>query len=339
MKKYEIWIGTYTDGTDSGGIYRVEMDENGAFSAGLCIENHENPSYLCFSGDGNTLYAACELPQTAKIAAYDIRAEKAAELWNFSMEGGGSLCQLSLSEKHSVLLGACYDGGESITVRLPRDGNLPEPETRVKEESSLVCPHPHWFVPDKQEKYAARVDLGLDRVTTVEIAGGKTVSEVRFPAAEGPRCLVFHPRRDAAYLITEYSSRIYRFSYEPGSGTLTECGSVSSLPEGFEGNSYGSAIAISASGKTLYAGNRGADTVALFRIAEDGSLGKMADYGCGGRWPRHLSLTSDGKYLLVSNQHSGNVSVFEIDPHSGALIRQAASIAVPAPGFACEIPR
>jgi 6-phosphogluconolactonase len=44
-----------------------------------------------------------------------------------------------------------------------------------------------------------------------------------------------------------------------------------------------------------YLANRGADTVAVFAVADDGSaLELVAERACGGTWPRHLALAPGG---------------------------------------------
>jgi 6-phosphogluconolactonase len=50
-----------------------------------------------------------------------------------------------------------------------------------------------------------------------------------------------------------------------------------------------------------------------------------------GEWPRNFSISPGGNYLLVANQHSNNITLFEIDPEAGTLAYTGKSIEIPDP--------
>jgi 6-phosphogluconolactonase (cycloisomerase 2 family) len=51
--------------------------------------------------------------------------------------------------------------------------------------------------------------------------------------------------------------------------------------------------------------------------------------GCGGDWPRHLTLDPSGTRLYAANERSGDVSWFDVDPATG-IPKQAGSLDAPA---------
>lgn len=75
------------------------------------------------------------------------------------------------------------------------------------------------------------------------------------------------------------------------------------------------------SGKFLYGSNRGHDTVAVFKItdAAKGRLERIAVTPCGGKTPRNINLTPDGKWLLAAHQDSDSITVFSISQVDGTL--------------------
>ena len=52
---------------------------------------------------------------------------------------------------------------------------------------------------------------------------------------------------------------------------------------------------------------------------------------CGGDWPRNFVIDPSGKYILVGNERSGNISIFSIDEKTGIPI-------VPGKGYKITAP-
>ena len=78
--------------------------------------------------------------------------------------------------------------------------------------------------------------------------------------------------------------------------------------------------------KFLYVANAQANTISLFNIASDGTLSQnTAPTPAGGSGPHSVIVDPSGKYLLVTNTFSNNISVFSIDSGSGAITPVAGS--------------
>ena len=97
--------------------------------------------------------------------------------------------------------------------------------------------------------------------------------------------------------------------------------------------SYVSEIKLSPDAKFLYVSNRGDDSLAIFRVADDGSLERIGLTPTGGKFPRHFAITPDGKAVLVANQDSGHVRVFARDVESGELAMTDEIVEIPAPNY------
>jgi 6-phosphogluconolactonase len=79
-------------------------------------------------------------------------------------------------------------------------------------------------------------------------------------------------------------------------------------------------LAILPSKKFLYAVNSFANTISTFAVASDGTLSLTgAPTPAGGTSPNMAVVDPAGKYLLVTNNLSDNISVFSIDPTTAAL--------------------
>src|SRR5260221_7919348 len=136
----------------------------------------------------------------------------------------------------------------------------------------------------------------------------------------GPRRVAVRPDGKFAYVRNEMRSSVAAFRYDAGRGTLAELQTISTLPEGFSGDSSGAEIAVHPSAKFLYASNRGHDSIASFRIdAAKGTLTSVDRVSTQGKTPRGFAIDPSGRFLVAGNQSSGTVVVFRIDQQTGGL--------------------
>jgi 6-phosphogluconolactonase len=78
--------------------------------------------------------------------------------------------------------------------------------------------------------------------------------------------------------------------------------------------------------KFLFVANSQANTISLFNIASDGTLSQnTAPTQAGGSGPHGVVVDPSGKYLLVTNTFTNDISVFSVDSGSGALTAVAGS--------------
>ena len=67
----------------------------------------------------------------------------------------------------------------------------------------------------------------------------------------------------------------------------------------------------------------------MLALDESGERLELLDtVGCGGDWPRHLTLDPSGSRLYAANERSGDVTWFDVDPATG-IPQQAGSVDVP----------
>jgi 6-phosphogluconolactonase len=167
--------------------------------------------------------------------------------------------------------------------------------------------------------------LGLDQVLcyrlnskTAELSPNEPAIAKTAPGA-GPRHLTFHPGGKYVYVLNELDNTVAVFAYDGESGALQELQVISTLPEGYEGESYTADLKITPDGQFLYSTNRGHDSIAIYRINDEGRLSLLEFTPSLGEGPQNLVITPGGELLLCANMPGNNVVVFRIDSETGQL--------------------
>jgi 6-phosphogluconolactonase len=224
------------------------------------------------------------------------------------------------------------DGGVgAATSVVQHQGRGPHPERQTS-------PHAHCIVLDAANRFALAADLGIDRVLVrrFDAASGAltpaAVPEVALQPGAGPRHLAFSPDGRTLYAVNELDSTLVVFAYDPETGGLRERQTLSTRPADATTENFPADLHVHPSGRTVYASNRGDDTIAVFAVAPDsGRLTLEQSVPTGGRWPRNFAIDPAGELLLVANQRSDSVVGFRIDPATGQLTPNGSRIELPAP--------
>ena len=132
------------------------------------------------------------------------------------------------------------------------------------------------------------------------------------------------------YVINELNSTLTVFDVDK-TGALKEIQTITTLPAGFSDKNYCADIHVSKDGKYVYGSNRGHNSIVTYKIGSDGKVTVAGHTPCGGEWPRNFVLDPSGKYLLVGNQNSGNISLFTLDKKSGLPVPPAKDYKIKSP--------
>ena len=92
------------------------------------------------------------------------------------------------------------------------------------------------------------------------------------------------------------------------------------MPATFTGNSRAAGLGVDQTGRTLYASNRGHDSIGVFRI--DQASGLLEFVGADltqGRTPRFFTLTPSGRVMYALNEDSDSIIALSVDPKTGRL--------------------
>jgi len=338
-----LYVGTYTDGSKSEGIYLVSMNRNsGQLRSGGSVNAGPNPSFLAVHPNGRTLYAVNEGEKGA-VSAFSIAGDGALTRLGTQPTQGAGPCYVSVDRSGRVVLVANYDGGSVAMLPIHSDGSVAEATSVVKHTGSgpnadrQKEPHAHCIITDPSNRFALAADLGADRVFvyTLDLDGNELRhveggDAVMRPGA-GPRHLAFHPTLPLVYVACELDSTVATLRFDSTRGTLSPVGSHSTLPSGWKGENFPADIHVSPSGRALYASNRGHNSIAVFAIAADGALILGQHVSTEGDWPRNFILDPTGRLLLVANQRSNSIIVFARDERSGRLTSTGQRLELPSP--------
>jgi 6-phosphogluconolactonase len=191
-------------------------------------------------------------------------------------------------------------------------------------------PKPHFNVFDPSGGLVVVPDKGLDRVFSIPFKDGalrvEEQQELISREGSGPRHIAFHPTRPWAYVINELNSTVTSCRWDQTSGELTAFQVLSALSDDFTGNSRASEIEVHPLGHTVYASNRGEETIAVIKVdPSSGRLDMQSSIPSGGKTPRFLSLSPDARHLYVLNEDSDEIVPFNVDPSSGDLTHSGLS--------------
>lgn len=342
MTKFLGYIGTYTKG-DSKGVYSFVLDTESARITDIkAVANLENPTYVSVSKDNQYLYAVLKEGDEGGVAAFSVN-NNSGELTpiNKQLLPGSSPCHVSLDSNRKYLFSSNYHKGSVESYLLnPTTGAINPPVSIMKHEGSgpdprQEKPHTHFAGVTPDENYIAVVELGTDCLISYQIGEDGSLEEVsRLPlkGGSGPRHLAYHPNKNLAYIMTEFSSEVIVLTYHPENGHFTEKQYISTLPDDFNENNQGSAIHISSDGRFVYAGNRGHNSIAVFSVdIETGELTFVERISTEGDWPRDFMLDPTEEFIVASNQESSNLVLYSRDENTGKLTLIKADIEVPYP--------
>jgi 6-phosphogluconolactonase len=357
--KVWVFVGTYTNGGQSKGIYRLEFDlSTGKLGAPVVAGTSVNPSFLAIHPNRRFLYAVNEIgdfqkKQSGAVSAFSIDPKSGdLTLINQQPSGGAAPCHLVVDRLGRHVLAANYGGGSVCVLPFGENGRLGEATAFIQHRGASVnkqrqeAPHAHSVNLDPANRFAFVADLGLDKVLIYRFDAGKgTLTANQPPSASvkpgaGPRHFTFHPNGRVAYVINELDSTVTVFDYDAEKGALKEKQSVSTLPPGYAGRNGTAEVVVHPSGKFLYGSNRGHDSIAVFTV--DQQTGKLTPAGFQNaniKTPRNFAIDPSGALLLVANQDADSIIVFRINQKTGQLLPTGNSAQVPRPVCLRMMPR
>ncbi|MFM7038756.1 MAG: lactonase family protein [Planctomycetaceae bacterium] len=320
-----------------GGIHSFRLNlSTGQLTPGPRSAPIPNPFFFDVSPDRRRLYSihaetfGGQAPES--VAAFELSpAPELLKAINRETTRGTASCFVEVDRTGKALLVANYSSGDVISYRIESDGRLSAPVSFIRHGGRSINtsrqnePHAHCFVISPDNRFAYAADLGTDQVICYQFDSATAQLTpaaqpfVRLPPGSGPRHLIFHPLQPRMYVINELLNSITAFDWNPNSGMLIERATESTLPADVKVESWCADLRITPNGRFLYGTNRGHDSLAMFRIDENGQLTRIGIIPSGGQGPQNLAITADGGLLLCANMPGNNLSIFRIHPDSGLL--------------------
>lgn len=328
-----LLVGTYTGGK-SEGIYVYKFNSEDASYKEISYVKTSNPSFLAISPDEKYVYAVQENGKDGnggEVSAFSFDKEKGTlTLINTQPTQGDHPCYVEIDKTGKWIFAGNYSSGNLSVFPVSEDGSLGIASTQITHSGSgpnkdrQEKPHVHCTMISPDNKWLLVPDLGIDKVmiysfdaSTGRLSPGMQAFAKSQPGA-GPRHVSFHPNGKYVYLLEELTGHVVTYQYMDG--RLQPAQRTSSLPRGQEGYAGSADIHVSPDGKFLYASNRGDfNNIAMFKLGKKGKPSIMGFQLTGGKSPRNFNFDPSGNYLLVGNQDSDEIAIFQRNNKTGLL--------------------
>jgi 6-phosphogluconolactonase len=351
--KVFAYVGTDTsaiDGKANGkGIYLFELDPgSGQLSFLKLAAETRSPSWICLDPSGRYLYTVHEISdfegKSGSVSAYAVDpSTHDLRLLNTVSSHGAGPAYVSVDAAGKYVFVANYGGGSIAVFPVLSGGSLGAASFTHRDQGDVGsqkatsgppgsfaisghdAPHAHMIAADPGNRFVLQTDLGQDRIYIYRFdqhAGALTPASspfVSLPSGDGPRHFAFHPNGRWLYSMQEEASTVVLFHFNPATGSATAQQTLSTLPNGFAGTSFGSGIRVSPDARFLYAANRLHNTVAVFSIGSAGKLKHLGDTPTLGDYPCQFNFDPSGNFLYACNQRSDQITSFRIDKRTGLL--------------------
>ena len=354
----DVWFGTMKLKGDklAKGIYHATLglDDGAMVDSKLAIEL-ESPGFLCANPnpalEQTVIYATTKVGGKDVIASLKVNDDKTLSIINSvpiseGDEKAGGACHVAIDATGTLLVSTQYGSGTAAVFAVDEDGSLKERTQLIKHTggSRVVgkrqnSPHAHYCGFDNDNRFAFVCDLGLDRVEIYRIdaqekklvAHGNAICE----PGGGPRHMKFHPAGKHAFVLNELAMSVSVFDYDAQAGAMKLKQTVKTISDETKDHEVfnsASEIVVHPSGKFVYTGNRGNDTISVFAFEENsGTLERIQIEPIRGAWPRNFNLAPGGQWLIAAGRDSNTAASFKIDAATGKLTHRLRSLFVPHP--------
>ena len=311
------------------------------------------PSAFAVSPDRRVLYVGYRGTPAIESCRMDPSSGALSSLGRVATEHAPTYLATDRAGKY--LLSAHYQGGYAAVYPLGSDGAV----NGAALDRQNTAPGAHAILTDPSNRFAFVPHIARLNDNVLEspknTPGPNFIAQFRFDAATGrlspnapfkldppgpigPRHYCFHPTLDVAYFSDEQGCSVTAYKVDRSSGTLSVVGTVPSLPAGVTVRNTCSQIYLTPSGRFLYVGNRGHNSIAGFAV--DAATGRLTPAGHAPTEavPTAFGLDSRGTFLFSAGTATGRLASYRVDAGTGALSpletytvgrRPAAVLAVP----------
>ena len=240
-------------------------------------------------------------------------------------------CYMSLDKENRHLLGVSYGNGR-LNVYPIDDKGIPGKAVTTVDEGKREA-HCVLLPPDGKNVYIPYVKGNLALLQYAYDGKTGKVSplepkDAKPPLGTGPRHMAYHPTLPMVYFSNEQGIGLSTYRRE-ANGQLKVEQDISILPPGLSKIGLSASdLTITPDGKFLFAGLRGHrqdfDRISRYRVLEDGKA-EFIGLTEADKIPWGLTLSPDGKFLLVSATTGASLTAYRISPNGN--LKKVASLA------------
>ncbi|MFN3168172.1 MAG: lactonase family protein [Phycisphaeraceae bacterium] len=303
--------------------YAVD-NETGRLTQVQSLELPGRGGPLALSPDDRTLYAALGNPPRLLPMPRDTTTGELSMLEPTAVPAHPTYLDIDATGNYAIT--ASYGAGEVHTFAINADRTVAEgpvqtTKTQRTAHASLIDPSNRFvYIPHTVPNaiYQFRFDQATGRLSPNQPIVVKGAGSDNDP--QGPRHYTYHPTLGVVYVVNELDSSVSAYAWDKQTGRLQRFQSLSTLPERWEARNTCADIHVTPDGKFLYASNRGHDSIAAYRLDEDGHM-SLIDWFPTEAVPREFAIDLNGRYLYAAGLRSNKLAAFSIDPLTGRLDR------------------
>ncbi len=338
-----VYVGSGRDADGDGlSVFRVDPVSN-RWTKVQRLADVANPTFLTLDRRQRCLYTADGANREFATAfSIDPRTGELKMLNRQSTGRDGGLYVI-VDPTNGYLL-VPHNPGTIAVLPIRADGSLAPMSDSADWAGTLgphrteqTTPHPHHIQFDRRGRFLIVPDKGLDlvHVFTLDTSTGKLVpnkpASVAARSGSAPRHVVLNPDGRHAHVVNELDSTVTTYRFDEELGTLEPIQVIPTIPTTFTGNNTGAEIAVTKSGRFVYASNRGHNSIAIFAVEDSGVLSHVGWESTLGRTPRFIGFDPSETLLYTANQGSNNIVAFRVDQSTGALSPTGYVVEVGAP--------
>jgi 6-phosphogluconolactonase len=290
------------------------------------------PSVMAISPDRRTLYVGYRTRPAIASFRIDLGGTLRS-LGTIPQEHAPTFLAPDRTGKH--LLCAYYQGGGAAVHSLDADGAV----SAASHGWLATATGAHAISTDPSNKFAfvphiARLNDNVLEPPK-ENPGPNVIMQFRFdaetghltpnsplrveqPERLGPRHYCFHPTQNVVYFSNEQGCSVTGYRLAAATGTLAAEQTISTLPHGFTARNTCSQIHLTPSGRYLYVGNRGHNSIAGFAVDGTGRLSAIGQTSTE-PVPSAFCLDPAGQFLFAAGSASGRLASYRINDETGTL--------------------
>jgi 6-phosphogluconolactonase len=319
---------------DEDKIVAFDIDtETGALTRQAEVPASGGPSGLAISPDRRTLYVGHRTVPAISSFRIDQRTGALTLLGTVSQQHAPTFMAPDRTGTH--LLCAYYQGGGAAVHRLGADGAVGAPSLAWLATATGA----HAIATDRSNRFAFVPHIARLNDNVLEPPknnpGPNVIFQFKYDAQPGslapnsplrveqtetlgPRHYCFHPSLDLVYFSNEQGCSVSAYRLDNATGTLSAVQTITTLPAGFTARNTCSQIHLTPSGRLLYVGNRGHNSIAGFAVDTSGRL-TPAGQASTEPVPSAFCLDPAGHFVFAAGSASGRLASYRINEETGAL--------------------
>lgn len=326
MNAVDLAIGCYTPATGGSGSGILLARWDGSRLTRTAELPADSPSFLAWSADGRTLFAAEETTPGA-ILSVAVSSDGTGMRRTGAVAGlSGRPCHIAVHSSGRFLAASCYGGGAFETAGIAVDGGLIPHVPALQHNGHGLHPtrqdrpHPHsvLFTPDGTR--AVLIDIGTDSVALHAVADSRLTAQALSTAYSAPGAGPRHGRwlgAETLAVVEEISATVSLFRVDGGR--------IARVTEGIPTTSTAAAAAwpseiVSIPGGLAIANRSPGSIVEFTRRGDTLKLVAELPLEPGGNL-RHLAVLPDSRYALAL-QDADRIVVVERD---GGVVAELAT--------------